>query len=231
MSLATYKRKRNFKKTPEPLGRARRSKAHALHYVIQKHDASRLHYDFRLELDGTLKSWAVPKGPSVDPARKVLAVQVEDHPLAYEEFEGIIPKGQYGGGTVMLWDRGTWEPLEEPHEALKHGKLRFELHGEKLKGQSFEDDFKLNILLSARLDEGTLARFWGSLNQPVRPAVQAWTAVPILPDPMEEFQRVQAPPTIKYKNITDSRVNEEGPLSNNPFLGARRLDFGGGGKK
>ncbi len=134
MGLATYRKKRNFKQTPEPTGIPATGRQHGLHYVVQKHAASHLHYDFRLELDGTLKSWAVPKGPSLDPSRKALAVQVEDHPLAYETFEGIIPKGQYGGGTVMVWDRGTWEPLEDPHDGFKKGKLRFTLHGEKLQG-------------------------------------------------------------------------------------------------
>ncbi len=135
MSLAAYKKKRDFKKTPEPAGKVVARRGKELRYLIQKHDASRLHYDFRLELDGTLKSWAVPKGPSLDPERKVLAVQVEDHPLEYGDFEGVIPKGQYGGGTVLLWDKGTWEPLEDPHEGFKRGKIRFALYGEKLHGQ------------------------------------------------------------------------------------------------
>src|SRR5438477_3968592 len=110
MGLAQYHAKRDFHKTPEPRGRIAPRKAKALSYLIQKHAASRLHYDFRLELDGVLLSWSVPKGPSLDPAQKRLAVRVEDHPLDYALFEGIIPKGQYGGGTVLLWDRGTWEP-------------------------------------------------------------------------------------------------------------------------
>lgn len=137
MSLLTYRNKRNFSRTPEPSGATapKRKRARAITFVIQKHDASRLHYDFRLELDGVLKSWAVPKGPSLDPSRKALAVQVEDHPLDYGEFEGVIPEGQYGGGTVLLWDRGTWDPIDDPHEGLKKGKLHFTLHGEKLHGE------------------------------------------------------------------------------------------------
>ena len=135
MSLAEYKRKRDFKKTPEPVAKVKRSQSGA-QFVVQKHAASRLHYDFRLELDGTLKSWAVPKGPSLDPSVKALAVHVEDHPLDYAGFEGVIPAGEYGGGTVMVWDRGTWEPEGEANAsaAYRQGKLKFALHGEKLKG-------------------------------------------------------------------------------------------------
>jgi bifunctional non-homologous end joining protein LigD len=133
MSLKEYKRKRDFHRTPEPIGTGAKS-APGLQFVIQKHAASRLHYDFRLEHDGTLKSWAVPKGPSLDPSVKSLAVHVEDHPLDYATFEGVIPKGEYGGGTVMVWDRGTWEPEVDPTKGLKQGKLKFRLNGEKLHG-------------------------------------------------------------------------------------------------
>src|SRR5438094_6433717 len=130
MGLGEYERKRDFKKTAEPAGagKARGRKARANRFVIQKHAATRLHYDFRLELDGVLKSWAVTRGPSLDPSEKRLAVRVEDHPLDYGDFEGTIPKGQYGGGTVMLWDRGTWTPEGDPHEGLKKGKLSFILN-------------------------------------------------------------------------------------------------------
>jgi bifunctional non-homologous end joining protein LigD len=133
MSLKEYKRKRDFHKTPEPIGGHVKS-APGLQFVIQKHAASRLHYDFRLEHDGTLKSWAIPKGPSLDPSVKSLAVQVEDHPLDYATFEGVIPSGEYGGGTVMVWDHGTWEPEVDPGKGFKQGKLKFRLHGEKLHG-------------------------------------------------------------------------------------------------
>jgi bifunctional non-homologous end joining protein LigD len=130
--LATYRAKRDFTKTTEPKGTApRRSGAS---FVVQKHDASRLHYDFRLELNGVLKSWAVAKGPSLVPGDKRLAVEVEDHPVSYGDFEGTIPEGQYGGGTVLLWDRGTWEPEGDPAEGLEKGRLTFSLSGEKLKG-------------------------------------------------------------------------------------------------
>jgi bifunctional non-homologous end joining protein LigD len=135
MSLSTYRSKRNFRVTPEPKGKTSPAHKVGLRYVIQKHDASRLHYDFRLELEGTLKSWAVPKGPSLNPGKKSLAVHVEDHPIDYGDFEGVIPKGEYGGGTVLLWDRGTWEPLGDPAEGYRAGKLHFVLHGEKLKGE------------------------------------------------------------------------------------------------
>jgi bifunctional non-homologous end joining protein LigD len=131
-ALDTYRAKRSFKETPEPKGRLARRKGNA--YLIQKHDATRLHYDFRLELDGVLKSWAVTRGPSLNPADKRLAVRTEDHPVDYGSFEGTIPEGHYGAGTVMLWDTGTWEPLEDPHKGLEEGKLKFALHGQRLKG-------------------------------------------------------------------------------------------------
>ena len=132
MSLAKYRKKRNFSETSEPSGKARRKTGHS--YVIQKHDASHLHYDFRLELGGVLLSWAVPKGPTLDPSVKRLAVQTEDHPLEYGGFEGTIPKGAYGGGTVMVWDRGTWEPEGDAEQGYRKGHLKFQLHGEKLTG-------------------------------------------------------------------------------------------------
>ncbi len=131
--LREYRRKRDFTRTPEPRGSRRRAAGRS--FVVQKHAASRLHYDFRLELDGVLKSWAIPKGPSLDSADKRLAMQTEDHPVEYGGFEGIIPEGEYGGGTVLLWDRGTWTPLDEPQAALRKGRLTFELAGEKLRGR------------------------------------------------------------------------------------------------
>jgi bifunctional non-homologous end joining protein LigD len=133
MRLSTYHKKRDFSRTPEPHGTAPRARSRR-GFVIQKHDATRLHYDFRLELDGALLSWAVPKGPSLDPADKRLAVRTEDHPLEYARFEGSIPEGEYGGGPVLLWDRGTWKPRGDPHEDLRRGRLKFELQGRKLAG-------------------------------------------------------------------------------------------------
>ncbi|WCQ89297.1 non-homologous end-joining DNA ligase [Sorangium sp. Soce836] len=137
MGLREYWRKRDFSITPEPRGQeatAASAEGEERTFLIQKHAASHLHYDFRLELEGVLKSWSVPKGPSLDPEVKRLAMHTEDHPLEYGDFEGIIPRGQYGGGTVLLWDRGTWVPLENPHKGYHAGKLKFLLRGEKLRG-------------------------------------------------------------------------------------------------
>ena len=135
MSLTAYRRKRRFAITPEPAGRDRPARGDGLLYVVQKHQASHLHYDLRLEWNGVLLSWAVPKGPSLDPSVKRLAMRVEDHPADYAKFEGSIPAGEYGAGTVMVWDAGTWTP-EAPQvdAALRRGELKFMLHGRKLRG-------------------------------------------------------------------------------------------------
>src|SRR3954452_5862659 len=136
MGLQRYKQKRNFGATPEPEGKLAARKTRAPMFVIQKHDATRLHYDFRLELDGVLKSWAVPKGIPTTKADKRLAMHVEDHPLDYGDFEGVIPEGNYGAGSVMVWDTGTWEVVgENPSKELADGKLKFFLHGKKLEGE------------------------------------------------------------------------------------------------
>src|SRR6202048_167160 len=146
MALEEYQRKRRFSETPEPPPKVEKEKGNR--FVVQKHHATRLHYDFRLEMDGWLKSWAVPKGPSLDPADKRLAMQVEDHPVSYFDFEGTIPEGNYGAGTVMVWDVGTWEPLSpepvkgkfvpgtdaEASAMLKKGDLKIRVHGRKLTG-------------------------------------------------------------------------------------------------
>lgn len=157
MALEEYKRKRRFAETPEPPPKLEKKSKHR--FVVQKHRATRLHYDFRLEMEGVLKSWAVPKGPSLDPADKRLAMQVEDHPVSYFDFEGTIPEGNYGAGAVMVWDVGTWEPLSpkmvdgkylpgtdaEAGEMLKSGDLKIRLHGKKLNG-----DFALIRMKSRR---------------------------------------------------------------------------------
>jgi len=143
MALKKYKEKRNFGKTSEPKGKTEKVKD-ALIFVVQKHDATNLHYDFRLELDGVLKSWAVPKGPSLNPQEKRLAMMVEDHPFDYKDFEGVIPKGNYGAGEVIVWDKGTYHSIETDDrkesipllkKGLEKGDLKFTLHGEKLNGQ------------------------------------------------------------------------------------------------
>jgi bifunctional non-homologous end joining protein LigD len=135
MPLEDYRRKRKFRETPEPAGRKHASRR-KLMFVVQKHDASRLHYDFRLEMEGVLVSWAVPKGPSMNPAEKRLAMHVEDHPMEYGNFEGEIPEGHYGAGTVIVWDTGTYESdVETPlKEQLAKGEIKFTLHGKKLRG-------------------------------------------------------------------------------------------------
>src|SRR5438270_6168798 len=138
MALEEYVRKRSFERTPEPKPSITTSKqpSGANYFCVQRHDATRLHYDFRLEIDGVLKSWAVPKGPTLDPALKHLAAHVEDHPVDYGDFEGNIPKGNYGAGSVMLWDHGSFELLGDASgaEQIARGDLKFRLHGEKLKG-------------------------------------------------------------------------------------------------
>ena len=139
--LKTYKEKRDFRKTGEPAGKRKKDKPKKPMFVIQRHDARSEHYDFRLEIDGVLKSWAVPKGPSLDPRDKRLAVETEDHPIEYADFEGVIPKGEYGGGTVMVWDTGYYRSIKHieeitlsPEEAYVKGQLEIFLDGEKIKG-------------------------------------------------------------------------------------------------
>jgi bifunctional non-homologous end joining protein LigD len=132
-NLREYAKKRNFTRTAEPRGKLARCSGDL--FVVHKHAARRLHYDLRLELDGVLKSWAVTKGPSLSPDEKRLAVHVEDHPLDYGEFEGRIPDGEYGAGSIIVWDRGRWSPVGDPHEGLAKGHLEFELKGTKLKGR------------------------------------------------------------------------------------------------
>ena len=139
MSLETYNRKRDFARTPEPAGEVGPSQPppEGRRFVVQRHRATRLHYDFRLEIDGVLMSWAVPRGPSLNPADRRMAVHVEDHPISYFDFEGVIPRGEYGGGDVIVWDWGTFEPEEtdDPGKAVHSGELKFRLNGQKLRGR------------------------------------------------------------------------------------------------
>lgn len=179
-ALTEYTRKRDFDRTPEPAGGVTPSETGRL-YAIQKHRARQLHYDLRLELDGVLLSWAVPKGPSLDPTVKSLAVRTEDHPIAYASFEGIIPEGEYGAGAVMLWDVGEWEPINEPHNALEKGDLKFRLYGEKLGGSwvlvrmGREKDGRDWLLIKKR-DEAARARAeFNILNEKPRSAVSGRT--------------------------------------------------------
>ena len=169
MALEIYRRKRKFDVTSEPRGR--KAARGGNHYVIQKHAATRLHYDLRLELDGVMKSWAVTRGPSLDPTEKRLAVQVEDHPIEYNSFEGTIPEGEYGGGTVMIWDRGRWFPEGDPHRGLAKGHLEFTLDGEKLHGRwhlirmRSERDRHENWLLIKGKDEASRSERNGDILQ------------------------------------------------------------------
>jgi bifunctional non-homologous end joining protein LigD len=137
MGLEEYRPKRNLRETPEPVGGERRRARSKKIFVVQKHDATRLHYDFRLEIGEVLVSWAVPKGPSMNPADKRLAIQTEDHPIEYAGFEGVIPEGQYGAGVVMVWDKGGYEPEGEPspEEQLERGEVKMVLHGKRLRGE------------------------------------------------------------------------------------------------
>jgi bifunctional non-homologous end joining protein LigD len=172
MALATYNKKRNFKATPEPEGKAK--KKNLFRFVVQRHEASRLHYDFRLELGGVLKSWAVPKGPSMNPTDKRLAVMVEDHPVSYVDFQGKIPKGNYGAGTVEVWDKGAFFPVNENLEklterealkALEKGELKIFVNGEKLKGGFVLVRFKggdKNWLLIKHKDEYAVSKKYDS---------------------------------------------------------------------
>ena len=174
MALATYNKKRNFKATPEPEGKAK--KKNLFRFVVQRHEASRLHYDVRLELGGVLKSWAVPKGPSMNPADKRLAVMVEDHPVSYVDFQGKIPKGNYGAGTVEVWDKGAFFPVNENLEklterealkALEKGELKIFVNGEKLKGGFVLVRFKggeKNWLLIKHKDEYAVSKKYDSEN-------------------------------------------------------------------
>ena len=210
MSLDIYKQKRNFKESPEPTGGKANTKQ--LRFVIQKHDATNLHYDFRLEMDTVLKSWAVPKGPSTDPSVKRLAMMVEDHPYDYRKFEGVIPSG-YGAGTVIVWDEGYYVPAEDAKKTkkendkllqaqLKEGKLKITLHGEKLKG-----DYAL-IRAKGRGDNGWLLfkvkdKFASKsdITRKVRSVISEKTLAEMAKDP-EQFYKSKKPATTRGNKTT-----------------------------
>ena len=182
--LATYKRKRDFTRTPEPAGAPTKSPDGARRFVVQRHRARRLHYDLRFEIDGVLASWAVPKGPTLDPNVKRAAVHVEDHPIEYADFEGVIPAGEYGGGDVIVWDRGTWEPhaTDNPGKAVAGGELHVDMHGEKLRGRF--------ILIRRDTDDGGKEQ-WILLHKHDSDAVDGW-------DPEEH-----------PKSVISGRTNDE----------------------
>jgi len=209
--LNRYWHKRDFTATPEPRGKVVKP-GKALSFVIQKHAATRLHYDFRLELDGTLKSWAVPKGPSLDPNDERMAVHVEDHPLSYGSFEGVIPPGQYGAGTVIVWDHGTWEPIGDPSAGYRAGKLKFRLHGQKLDGA------------------GALVRMHGHKDEKQEP----WLLIKERDDaarPASEFSVVDELPDSVLSGVTwAAGVEKKGRVAATVDPGLRRGDKVGSGK-
>ncbi|TMH13570.1 MAG: DNA ligase D [Betaproteobacteria bacterium] len=218
--LHRYREKRDFATTPEPKGKAAKT-GRALSYVIQKHAARRLHYDFRLELDGALKSWAVPKGPSLDPNDKRMAVHVEDHPLEYGKFEGVIPPKQYGAGTVIVWDRGTWEPLGDPREGYRAGKLKFELHGEKLKGHWTL--VRMHGRAAERQEPWLLIK---ERDDEARPASE-YSIVDELPDSVLSGTSIPAQPAAKKKAASAKRTSESKPEAGTAELpaGAKPADL------
>ncbi len=196
--LKVYKSKRNFSITSEPAEGGEEG-TDALSFVIQKHWASRLHYDFRLELDGTMKSWAVPKGPSYDPKDKRMAVHVEDHPISYSSFEGTIPERQYGAGKVIIWDKGTWKPQDDPHQGYADGNLKFELHGHKMRGK---------WALIRMKGKGEKQEPWLLIKEKddlARPAAE-FSVVDELPDSVKEL----APPRVKKKAKAKAAAKSSG---------------------
>src|SRR4030095_9645681 len=226
--LQRYRGKRNFRKSSEPAGHpGHRPPADGPIYVVQKHAATRLHYDFRLELDGTLKSWAVPKGPSLDPGQKRLAVHVEDHPLEYAGFEGVIPPKQYGAGTVLIWDRGVWRPQGDPHDGYRHGVLKFRLDGQKLHGawtlvrmqsrrNEARDNGKENWLLIKEQDGEARGGLAGEVVETLTESVESGRGLQDIatagarvwhsnrPSATSESQKVKRPAPVKPSGLTDS---------------------------
>jgi bifunctional non-homologous end joining protein LigD len=213
MSLKEYTKKRSFDKTPEPKGDKAGATSSGNYFCVQRHDATRLHYDFRLEMDGTLKSWAVPKGPSLEPLSKNLAVHVEDHPVAYGSFEGNIPKGEYGGGSVMLWDRGTFELLgDAPGTAqIERGDLKFRLHGEKLKGEfaliQMRSRGKGNEWLIIKKKDAEAKSGW-NIEDYARSVLTGRTQQEIA----ENLAAVQQPPTTSHRSLATIRGAVKAPM-------------------
>src|SRR5437764_15451670 len=217
MSLEEYKRKRRFKETPEPPPKLEKKSRHR--FVVQRHHATRLHYDFRLEMEGVLKSWAVPKGPSLDPADKRLAMQVEDHPVSCFDFEGIIPEGNYGAGTVMVWEVGTWEPLSpeavngkyvaateaEAAAMLKKGDFKFRLHGKRLNG-----DFALVHIRSRR--SGSKGNEWLLIKKHDEHEVPAYDAEEFDSSILTKRSMAQIGGDEKSREWTSSRPASRGKL-------------------
>ena len=209
-SLSTYREKRDFTVTSEPQGRVRR-RGEDLAFVIQRHQARRLHFDFRLELDGVLKSWAVPKGPSENVGERRLAVQVEDHPLEYAEFEGDIPAGQYGAGHVDIWDRGRWKPIGDPQKGLREGHMSFDLEGRRLRGRW--------ALVRLKQPDGGGRDNWLLIRErDPAPVAETRTRAPRAPAPLRAAQRGGAKPEVAGVAISHAdRVIAEGD-------GATKLD-------
>ncbi|CAN5383383.1 DNA ligase D [soil metagenome] len=244
MSLKKYKEKRDFTKTDEPAGKEKKSRS-GFSYVIQKHAASHLHYDFRLELDGVLLSWAVPKGPSLDPTQKRLAMHVEDHPVDYGDFEGTIPKGQYGGGTVMLWDRGWWEPIGDAKKDYHAGTMKFILHGERLKGAwalirmhgKPEDENKSWLLIKEKDDEVRAAADYDITAKEMKSVSTKRTMEQIADEndrvwgsdrpPQEEEDEAPAPPKKRAKKSVAKKAVEKKKLQKSVSLppAARKAPF------
>lgn len=204
-ALSSYREMRDFTQTPEPSGEST-SSGTALSFVVQKHSARTLHYDFRLELAGTLKSWAVPKGPSLDPTVKRMAVQVEDHPVAYASFEGVIPARQYGAGTVILWDRGTWVPMGDPNVGYAQGKLKFALHGIKLRG-----NWTL-VRMNPRDGESAVAWLLMKESDACAQPMAAFDVLEARPESVREFVADSVPPVRRR-----TRVNNATEVINEPF--------------
>lgn len=211
--LAVYKSKRNFSISPEPETGGEANPA-ARAFVIQKHWATRLHYDFRLELDGSMKSWAIPKGPSLDPREKRMAVQVEDHPIAYNTFEGEIPPKQYGAGRVIIWDRGTWVPLGDPRQAYQQGNLKFELHGHKLHGR-----WAL-IRMKTKADKKEAWLLIKEKDGHARPA-EEYSVVDALPDSVAS----QPPPSAQENKSSDVRSHARSSRRRNSLPARSRPRF------